>query len=541
MSLFRISVFALLLASSSFAQDFTTLAQNALELQQSGHYAEAADVYRRLLKMDPSQVPTHVNLAIVLVNLGDFDQAIAEYQAADKLLPGDPRIALNLALAYQKSGQIEEARRRFEALHEAYPSEAQPTLLLADCSLQLGDNTQVIELLKPIAEQNSDDLAVAYMLGMALLREHDTDQAQIYLDRILKHGDTAQARFLLGTRMFESGDYPAAVKELADAIALNSKLPGLQSAYGEALLFTGDPDGAAAAFHAQLELDPTDFNSNLGLAQVLIAREDGRSALPYARAAQSRRPHDPRANLALAQSLTASHEFQQARPYAETAAATKPDDPELQHTLADVYTALHESTLAAEAVQRAHTLDLAAQAAAPGPKVNEFAPDFVLPRSTGSGTTALHDYRGKSPIVLLFGSYTCPNFRSSADALRALGQRYGAHIPFLLVYIREAHAAGDWQSTRNRSADALLAPAATMDEKRDYAATCSRKLHLDFPAVVDGLDNAVESAYSAWPSRAFIVGADGRILYSTHLTELDFHPGDMEAVLQQLTKGGAKP
>jgi len=73
-----------------------------------------------------------------------------------------------------------------------------------------------------------------------------------------------------------------------------------------------------------------------------------------------------------------------------------------------------------------------------------------------------------------------------------------------------------------------------MDEKQDHAAACSRELHLSFPAVVDGMDNAVETAYAAWPSRAFVVGADGRILYSTRLTELDFQAAEMEAVLRKL-------
>jgi hypothetical protein len=53
------------------------------------------------------------------------------------------------------------------------------------------------------------------------------------------------------------------------------------------------------------------------------------------------------------------------------------------------------------------------------------------------------------------------------------------------------------------------------------------------------MDKAVEMAYAAWPSRAFVVGTDGRILYSTRLTELDFHEGDMESALRQAVANGA--
>ena len=107
-------------------------------------------------------------------------------------------------------------------------------------------------------------------------------------------------------------------------------------------------------------------------------------------------------------------------------------------------------------------------------------------------------------------------------------------LPFLLVYIREAHASDSWQSTRNTREAVSIAPAATLAEKQDHALMCSRRLHLPFPAVVDGMDGAVENAYSAWPSRVFLVGQDGRIQYSSRLTELDFHPDEMEEVLRTL-------
>jgi len=40
------------------------------------------------------------------------------------------------------------------------------------------------------------------------------------------------------------------------------------------------------------------------------------------------------------------------------------------------------------------------------PKVGEMAPDFELTDVTGTRTTRLSDFRGKKPVVLLFGSFT---------------------------------------------------------------------------------------------------------------------------------------
>src|SRR5262249_26403050 len=41
-----------------------------------------------------------------------------------------------------------------------------------------------------------------------------------------------------------------------------------------------------------------------------------------------------------------------------------------------------------------------------GPRVDELAPDFTLPLEVGHGTITLSDFRGKKPVVLVFGSFT---------------------------------------------------------------------------------------------------------------------------------------
>lgn len=39
-------------------------------------------------------------------------------------------------------------------------------------------------------------------------------------------------------------------------------------------------------------------------------------------------------------------------------------------------------------------------------KVGDFAPDFTLPDPSGKSQWTLSNYRGKKPVVLIFGSYT---------------------------------------------------------------------------------------------------------------------------------------
>jgi tetratricopeptide (TPR) repeat protein len=381
-----------------------------------------------------------------------------------------------------------------------------------------------------------DDLGVAYMLGMALLHERRIPEGQALLDRILRNGDSAEARFLLGTRMFEAGDYPAAVKELASAIEVNPKLQGLQSLYGRALLNTGDPDGALEAFGKELSGNESDYGANLGSGQILVQRKHFREAAGYLRRALQMRPESAEGQLSLAEALKGTGDFAEALPYAESAVKKIPASTEGHETLAAVDEALGRNSEAAAERKAAKALKEETEARAAGPKLNDSAPEFSLPQAGSGKMVRLREFRGKTPVVVVFGSYTCPNFRAAAEPLRNLYRRYGERVPFLLIYIREAHDASNWQSTRNEREKISLPPAKTFADKESNSMLCSRKLHLPFPTLVDGMDGAVEAAYQAWPSRVFIIGGDGKILYRSQLTEFDFHEEEMEAVLQRLVQ-----
>ncbi len=506
--------------------------QHAMELQQTQDWVGAAAAYRDFLITNPNEVGAHANLGVVLAKLGRYDEAIAEYDKAETLDPNDPRIELNIALAYSKSGRLSQAKEKLDPLHVTNPQDNQVTLLLADTCLQLGQYQDVINLLKPL--DDGGNMAVTYMLGTAFMRSKRIDEGQVVLNRILSRGDSAEARFLLGTSMFESGDYPAAVKQLASAAELNPNLPELQSFYGQALLFTGDPDGASQAFEKALASNGNDYRANLGLGEILAQRKRYKESLPVLERAALLRPQSPEALEFLGHVLLGLNQVQEARLKLEASKQGGGSSRQLHEDLGQVYARLG---LSAEAA-RENKASVQAQITPPGesgPRLNDLAPDFSLASLNGDKKVSLNDFKGKTPVVLVFGSYSCPNLRASSAVLENLYSRYGQRVPFLFVYIREAHTGQSWESTRNVREGVAVSGAVTLAQKQEHAAMCSRKLHLDFPAAVDGLDGAVETAYAAWPSRAVILGMDGRLVYSTRLTELDFRADEMESYLKRVS------
>ena len=266
-----------------------------------------------------------------------------------------------------RPGSIPQAAQAFSQARLMTPDNLQITLLLADSELRLGQNKKVIQLLAPAEQQNADNQAIAYMLGMALIRDGQLEEGQKRVDLVLRNGDSAESRFLLGTQMFAAGDFPAAVTQFASAIELNPGLPGLEAFYGQALLNTGDPDAAADAFRKELASDPNHFEANLYLAQILIARRKWSAADPLVRQALRVRPDSLEARLELADAEVGEAKLPAARVELEAARKAWPQSVAVHRRLSEVDEALHLTADAARERRLAASLEPKHGTTKPGP------------------------------------------------------------------------------------------------------------------------------------------------------------------------------
>ncbi len=243
--------------------------KEAIRLHQAGNVESAIPAYQKYLAQQPNSLIARSNLGAAFARTGRYQDAIVQYRQALKLQPGNTFVELNLGLAYYKTNQTELAAVTLEKVHRAEPDQMQPILLLADCWMAMGNHKQVIQLLTPISDRSSEDMAVTYLLGTALVRNNQVDLGQRVIDRILSKGDSAEARLLLGTTRLQAQEYPAALADLTKAVELNPNLPDVYGYYGQALLRTGDPVKASDAFRKALAANPNDYQANMQLAVLL--------------------------------------------------------------------------------------------------------------------------------------------------------------------------------------------------------------------------------------------------------------------------------
>lgn len=266
------------------------LLKQAIGLHQAGHAEQAIPVYEKYLAQRPDSPLGLSNLGAAYSRVGRYEDAIVQYTRALKAQPGNLPVELNLGLVYYKTGQLDRAVPLFQRVQKAAPDQPQATLLLADCWLSMGQYKEVDSLLSPLFDKNQGDLAVAYLLGTALIRDGQAARGQVVIDRILSKGESAEARLLLGATKLNAQDYPAALADLDKATSLNPNLPDVHAYHGQALQATGDPAGAMAAYRKALTANGNNFTANLELGVLLKDERKLDESLIFIRRALKLRP-----------------------------------------------------------------------------------------------------------------------------------------------------------------------------------------------------------------------------------------------------------
>ncbi|GGL58751.1 TlpA family protein disulfide reductase [Planomonospora parontospora] len=164
--------------------------------------------------------------------------------------------------------------------------------------------------------------------------------------------------------------------------------------------------------------------------------------------------------------------------------------------------------------------DLTFDRHAPGP--GRPVPDFDLP--TLDGDRFRSGDLGPLPVLMVFGSRTCPVTESAGPVLRALHARFGDRVRFVLVNTREAHPGEAFGQPR------------TFEDKWAHAQELRRHHGVDFEVAVDDIDGDLHRAMSPKPNSAYLIDPRGTIVYRAHWANDE---RGLRAALEQVATGRA--
>ncbi len=250
-------------ASSTFAPAYLGLARARLCLEPG---ADTRDLYNAAIKADPAYGEVYLDRADFYMKRQDFKAALADLQEADQLMPGSALVQLGYAQAY----------------------------------LLQGDNTSALEAAR---KANSIDLTLLpsyYLLGRAYLLNEQYAEAigplQLYLVYETQDGS---AYAMLGQALTETGDYPAAIEALNQALKLDPSQVQCYVYRGTAYLRTDNLAGAEVNYKRAIDYLPDSFEANIGLTEIYYRKGTYGTAYLKAETAKSKATNNTELALAI--------------------------------------------------------------------------------------------------------------------------------------------------------------------------------------------------------------------------------------------------
>lgn len=207
--------------------------------ERQGHYAEAVEVFKRVLKQDPLNAVAHFDLAVNYYALRKLDEASRELEATLAIAPYYTRAEELLGTILFEKGNHTGARAHFAEILKFAP----------------------------------DDYAAHVKLGVIATMQSQWTEAELHLKSALKTDpESAEAHNTLGSVYLYRGDMDQAAAEFADAIRLDPKFAVAHYNLGLVRAKQGRKAEAAREFQAALSADP-----KFRAAQEALARLEGRA------------------------------------------------------------------------------------------------------------------------------------------------------------------------------------------------------------------------------------------------------------------------
>lgn len=254
--------------------------QTALQLEQQGKYAEAEQAWRAIAKSEPAKAEPWAHIGLLEARQNRYKEAAEFYRKALKLGPPMPSVRLNLALALFKGGELKEAVKELEPLEATHPDNLQLTTLLGMAHYGLAEYAQAAHYLKTAAEHETANLPLRLALAHSYLWSKQFDKVMdVYREILALDPNSAEADMIAGEALNELKDNNGAIAMFRSAVQANSK--ATDAHFGLAYLLWIQKQYAEAATEFQAELDNTP-----GHVQALLYLADTEIQLNHLNTAQ---------------------------------------------------------------------------------------------------------------------------------------------------------------------------------------------------------------------------------------------------------------
>lgn len=134
------------------------------------------------------------------------------------------------------------------------------------------------------------------------------------------------------------------------------------------------------------------------------------------------------------------------------------------------------------------------------PKAGEPFPEFKI-KTTDGGAVSKQNFINRKPLLLIFGSLTCPMTASSMPNIKRLHNKFGDKVEFVMLNVREAHPG-----------ERVPQPE-TEETKLDHARKFKQLYDIDWTVATDDINGTLHRALDPKPNAAFLMNRIGTVVF----------------------------
>ena len=212
------------------AQQIQALGRQAMALHQQGQLQQAEAIYRQLIAAAPGLFPPYFLLGMLRLQTGDSAGAATLLEQALKLQPGDPGALLHYGLALHGQKRFHEALAVYDRALRVQPGMIAARVGRGGALRALDRPEEALAEYEQALVVNPND-ADAWNVRGALLRnlKRGDEALESFNRAVVLEPNSAEILQNRGEFLWdEKTDYPAAIKDLERALALDPGRPALE-------------------------------------------------------------------------------------------------------------------------------------------------------------------------------------------------------------------------------------------------------------------------------------------------------------------------
>jgi len=239
----------------------------------------AKEMAERLLKIQPDSRVALECLASIALSRGDFSAAAQHCSQLVKTTPESYEGWFNLGVAYQKTGRLEQAAHSYREGLRLRPQAAEANANLGAALQERGDLKGARAAYEQALEGLPELPGVLWNLALAAERDGKAGETEKLLERLLAvEPERQDATFRLGYLQLQRGEYAGAVDSFEACLKKRRDWLEARLNLGLAYWKFGDLEAAAATFRAVLAINPKQADALRSLATVAIEQKNASEA-----------------------------------------------------------------------------------------------------------------------------------------------------------------------------------------------------------------------------------------------------------------------